>query len=242
MIDRAMILAAGFGTRMRHLTQDRPKPLIEIAGRTLIDRALDRVEAAGVKEAVINLHYFGTMIREHLSARSRPSIRFSDEQPVILETGGGVVQALPMLGDTFFVVNSDAVWTGPEPLAQLARAWDPAAMDALLLCCPKDRAHGYTRAGDFFLGDDGRLARRGEAAEAPLVYTGAQIIKASAFAGFEARPFSLNLVWNRLNDDGRGIHGLIHAGGWCDVGTPEGIAEAEAALAEAESGPRAARA
>ena len=232
MISHAMTLAAGFGTRMRHLTQHRPKPLIEVAGRTMIDRALDHLVVAGVPNAVVNLHHFGDQIRTHLDPRRDIRLSFSVEEPDILETGGGIVQALPLLGDgAFLVMNSDAIWCGPNPMLPLMSAWDPERMDALLLCVPKQRARGYTRTGDFFLEGDGQpLHRRGEAASAPHVYTGVQVIKPDCFDGLKPEKFSLNIVWNRLIAEGRGIHGLTYDGDWCDVGTPEGIGEAEEAL------------
>lgn len=222
----AMVMAAGFGTRMKALTADRPKPLLEVKGRALIDRALDHCVAAGVPRAVVNLHYLGDMIRAHLAGRTAPEIVFSPEDPV-LETGGGVVRALPLLGvGPFYTLNPDALFTGPAPLPALAAAWDPARMDALLLLVPRDAAVAHKGAGDFFR-DGGRLTRRGAAAEAPFVYTGAQIIAPEAFAGAPDGAFSLNLIWDRLLAAGR-LHGVVHRGGWVDVGTPEGLAAAEA--------------
>jgi len=229
-----MILAAGFGTRMRPLTHARPKPLIEVAGRALIDHALDRVAAAGVERAAINLHDRGAMIRTHLAGRVRPRLAFSEERPAILDTGGGVAQALALglIGPApFHVLNSDAIWTGPEPLATLAAAWAPQAMDALLLLVPRARAANYVRAGDFFL-DDGRPRRRCDAAAAPYVYSGAQILAPRALEGAPTGAFSLNCVWNRLLAAGR-LAAVVHQGGWVDVGTPEGIAVAERALEQA---------
>lgn len=235
MISHAMVLAAGFGTRMRHLTQFKPKPLIEVGGTPMIDRVLDHLDVAGVGQAVVNLHYFADQMRAHLQRRDSPRITFSLEEPEILETGGGIVQALPLLGPRpFLAVNSDAVWAGPNPMLPLFNAWDPERMDALLLCVPKAMACGYTRAGDFFL-EGGRIRRRGDAPAAPYVYTGVQIIKPDCFAGFAAEKFSLNVVWNRLIAERRGIHGLVYGGNWCDVGTPEGIEEAEAALRLAQA-------
>lgn len=230
----AMILAAGLGTRMRPLTDHCPKPLLKVAGRALIDLVLDHAAAAGVRRAVVNLHYLGPMIRAHLAGRVAPEILFSDEQPVILETGGGIVRALPLLGAApFHAVNSDAVWAGPNPLAVLAGAWDAARMDALLLLVPRERARGYARAGDFFLAVEGQAPeRRGGAASAPLVYTGAQIIAPGAFEGAPAGAFSVNLVWDALLARGR-LAAVTYPGAWVDVGTPAGLAEAGAALAGA---------
>jgi len=227
----AMILAAGLGTRMRPLTDTCPKPLLPLLGRPMIDLALDHAERAGVRRAVVNLHYLGGMIREHLAGRSAPEILFSEEQPEILDTGGGIAQALPLLGAApFYAVNSDAIWVGPNPLEALAAAWEPARMDALLLLVPRERARSYTRPGDFFLPSEGGVpVWRGKSEAAPLVYTGASIIAPGVFADAPRGPFPLwqaLTVWDR-------VAALTYAGGWVDVGTPAGLAEAEAALREA---------
>jgi N-acetyl-alpha-D-muramate 1-phosphate uridylyltransferase len=229
--DTAMILAAGLGTRMQPLTDTCPKPLLPLRGRPMIDLALDHATAAGVRRAVVNLHYLGGMIRDHLAGRDAPEILFSKEQPEILDTGGGIAQALPLLGTApFYTINSDAVWVGPNPLSALAAAWEPARMDALLLLVPRERARGYTRPGDFFLpGEGGAPARRGKAGTAPLVYTGAQIIAPEAFADAPGGAFSQNLIWDELLARGR-LAAVTYPGGWVDVGTPAGLAEAEAAL------------
>jgi MurNAc alpha-1-phosphate uridylyltransferase len=229
-----MVLAAGFGTRMGALTRTRPKPLLTVAGRTLIDHALDHVTDAGVRRAVVNLHYLGAQIRAHLAGRAEPEIAFSEEAPEILDTGGGVRQALPLLGaGAFYAINSDAVFAGPNPLGALADAWDPARMDALLLLVPAARARAYTRPGDFFLdAEGGPPRRRGAAPSAPFVFSGAQILSHGAFEGALRGPFSLNLVWDRLIAEGR-LAALTYPGDWVDVGTPEGLAEAERALAAA---------
>ena len=212
-----MIFAAGFGTRMGALTRDRPKPLIPVAGRPLIDHVLDLAQAAGIGRVVANAHYHAGMVAAHLAPRS---IAVSREQPEILETGGGLRQALPLLdGDPVFTANSDAIWTGANPFDQLVDGWDPARMDALLLCW-----HGPGRAGDFAL-ERGRLVRGG-----PLTFTGAQIIKAAVLDEIPDRVFTLNRVWDLLARRGR-LYGVLHRGGWCDVGRPEGIAEAERMLA-----------
>ncbi len=228
-----MILAAGLGTRMRPLTDNCPKPLLPLGGGAMIDLALDHAVAAGVRRAVVNLHYLGGMIRDHLAGRAAPEILFSDEQPEILDTGGGIAQALPLLGATpFYAINSDAIWVGANPLAVLAAAWDPARMDALLLLVPRGQARSYTRPGDFFLSVEGDVpTRRGDGETAPLVYTGAQIIAPGAFADAPKGAFSLNLVWDALLARGR-LAAVTYPGGWVDVGTPAGLAEAEAALRE----------
>ena len=249
---KAMVLAAGLGTRMRHLTADRPKPMVPVLGRTLIDRTLDRLAEIGVGETVVNLHYRPEMLRDHLAGREAPGVAFSDETGLLLETGGGVAKALPMLGDgPFIVVNSDNVWIGEEAFAPLIRAWDAEAMDALLLLARVEKAVGYSRAGDFFLdeiprsglepgpsaapqeapaqGRGGTLLRRGDHPTAPYVFTGAQVVSPTLFHDVPEGPFSLNLVWDRAIAAGRAF-GIVHPGAWCDVGTPEGLAEAEEAL------------
>lgn len=227
-----MVLAAGFGTRMGALTKDRPKPLIEVAGRALIDHALDAVAAAGVEEAVVNLHYRGEQIAAHLAPRDAPRIVYSPEEE-ILETGGGVARALPLLGaDPFFCLNADAIWTGAAPLPALAAAWDGARMGALLHLVRREDAIGHKGLGDFHRNAAGALTRRGaaEGAGPPYVFTGAQILTPGAFDDAPAGAFSTNVVWDRLIEDGR-LFGVVHEGAWVDVGTPEGVSLAEAALA-----------
>ena len=233
-LDTAMVMAAGFGTRMGALTADRPKPLLPVAGRALIDHALDLAAAAGVRRAVVNLHYRGEQVRAHLAGRTAPAIAFSEERPDILDTGGGLVHALPLLGDRpFAVLNSDAVFAGPNPLRALAAAWDPVRMDALMLLVPAAQARAYTRPGDFFLpAERAAPARRGDAASAPFVFTGAQIVAPGALAGAPAGAFSLNVVWDRLLAEGR-LAAVSWPGTWVDVGTPEGLAEAGRTLAAA---------
>ncbi len=226
-----MVFAAGFGTRMGALTADRPKPLLEVAGRSLLDRALDRAEAAGCPRAVVNLHYRGAQIRDHLAGRTAPEIAFSEEQPGILDTGGGLRAALPLLrpgAGPVLTLNSDAIWTGEDPVATLRAAWGPQ-VGALLHLVPREAAIGYTRPGDFFLEPDGRLRRRGAAATAPYVFTGAQLLLTGPLAALPAGAFSLNLLWDRLLDEGR-LFGAPGPGGWIDVGTPEGLALAERTL------------
>lgn len=221
-----MLLAAGRGTRMGALTATRPKPLVEVGGRALIDLALDRLEGAGVRRAVVNLHYFGAMIRDHLAVRSEPEIVFSEEE-TLLETGGGVLRALPLLGPApFFVMNADAVWSGADPLSALSGAWEGGRMGALLHLVRREDALGHQGPGDFFMDGEGRLSRRGAAAAAPFVFTGAEIIGPETFAGAPGGAFSLNLVWDRLIAEGR-LFGVVHEGRWADVGTPAGIALAE---------------
>lgn len=221
-----MLFAAGLGTRMGALTADRPKPLIEVAGKPLIDHALALADAAGIARTVANLHYLPEQIRTHLTGRK---IAFSDETDTILETGGGLKQALPLLGSgPVFTLNTDAVWTGENGLGELRRAWDPTRMDGLLLLVPKAAATGHTGPGDFDMDIVGRL-RRGRS----HVYTGAQILRTDGLSTIPDRVFSLNRLWDRMLEEGR-LYGCVHQGGWCDVGRPESIPLAETLLSEAE--------
>ena len=222
MPDAVMLFAAGFGTRMGALTAERPKPLIEVAGRPLVDHALEIAEGIAPRRIVANLHYLPDALEAHLAPRG---VALSRETPDILETGGGLRAALPLLGPgPVFTMNTDAVWDGPNPLALLRKAWDPARMDALLLCLPRDRALGHAGRGDFVIGPDGRAARG-----PGLVYAGAQIIEPSGLHDIPMRAFSLNLLWDRMLAAGR-LHAIAYPGRWCDVGRPEGIALAEAML------------
>lgn len=227
--DALMIFAAGFGTRMGALTANRPKPLIKVAGRALLDHALDLAEGAGLGRVAVNLHYLGDQIAAHLAPR--PDIALSWERAQILETGGGLRHALPLLGPgPVFTLNSDAVWTGPNPLATLRSAWR-AEMGALLLLAPPDHLRGHSGQGDFRVDAKGRISRCPKGA-AGLVYLGAQIIAPEGLRDIPDAVFSLNLLWDRMIAEGRAF-GVLHPGGWCDVGRPEGIAEAEAMLREA---------
>jgi MurNAc alpha-1-phosphate uridylyltransferase len=229
-----MVLAAGLGLRMRPLTLTRPKPLIALAGRTLLDRALDALAEAGITDAVVNTHYLGGMIAAHLAGRARPSVTLSPED-ALLETGGGVANALALLGGApFFVVNADIAWSdGPKPaLARLAESWTDG-MDALLLVQPVVSATGYDGAGDFDIAGDGRLRRRAGAG-APLVFTGVQLLHPRLFRGAPGGAFSLNVLYDRAEAAGR-LFGLAHDGGWYHVGTPTALAEAEALIAKVRS-------
>lgn len=224
----AMILAAGLGTRMGALTRDRPKPLIPVAGRPLIDHALAAVRDAGVERIVVNVHAHADVLRQHL-ARVAPEASIAHE-PLPLETAGGLRAALPLLGaGPVFTLNADVVWRGANPLTALAAAWRPS-MGALLALVPRADALGHHGPGDFRLERDGRLRRR-DGPTAPFVYAGAEIIDPAALEGFAEGPLSLNDVWDRLRADGR-LYGVIYRGGWVDVGRPEGIGLAEAELAE----------
>lgn len=222
-----MVFAAGFGTRMGALTADRPKPLIPVAGRALIDRALDLAAEAGCGPVVVNLHYLGQQIADHLAGRD---VQFSWERGRILETGGGLRRALPLLGaGPVATLNPDAVWTGPNPLIALFGAWDPVRMDGLLMVAPVGSVYPAGGRSDFSMDAHGRLSRHADGGGAGLVYLGAQIIKTDGLAAIDATVFSLNRLWDRMIAERRAF-GLIHTGGWCDVGRPEGIAEATAML------------
>lgn len=226
----AMVLAAGLGTRMRPLTDHLPKPLIKVAGKALIDHTLDRFADAGVRRAVVNVHYRADQMEAHLAHRRRPEIVISDERALLLETGGGLKKAEAHLGhDPIFCTNTDAILVdgaGEEPCAALAGAWREEAMDALLLLVPASLASGYDGAGDFDLMADGSLDwRRG--ASAPFVYTGLQIIRPSLLAGAPEGPFSLRLLWDKARAGGR-MKGVVHQGPWMHVGDPQGLALAEA--------------
>ncbi|WP_300518370.1 nucleotidyltransferase family protein [Aliiroseovarius sp.] len=218
--DAVMLFAAGFGTRMGALTANTPKPLIPVAGRPLIDHALDLTEGLTV---VANTHYLPEQLEAHLAPRG---VALSHE-PRILETGGGLRAALPLLGEgPVFTLNSDAVWIGSNPLDVLANAWQPDRMDALLMLIPRENARGHVGRGDFLVGPNGHLSRG-----PGLIYSGAQIVKTELLHKIEDDVFSLNILWNQMIDAGR-LYGIAHDGAWCDVGRPEGIAVAEAMLAD----------
>ncbi len=232
----AMVLAAGLGKRMRPLTATRPKPLVEVAGRTLLDRALDRVEAAGIGTAVVNAHYFADQIEAAVGARKGAlQVRLSDERAALLETGGGVTKALPLIdADPFFVINSDNMWIdgSADTLRLLAQRWDARIMDALLLLVPLARATGYEGRGDFHLDPFGAVTPRGEVRMAPFVYSGIQIIAKHLFDGETPKPFSMWRVWNKAIASGR-LYGAVHQGLWFHVGTPASVGETEGLLATA---------
>jgi N-acetyl-alpha-D-muramate 1-phosphate uridylyltransferase len=230
---RAMVFAAGLGTRMRPLTNDRPKALVEVAGKALIDWGLERLAGAGVSTAVVNVHHFPERLEGHLAARTAaPTIIVSDERDVLLETGGGLVRALPLLGDApLFTLNADTIWreTGGSALGALADAFDPDRMDAILLLAPRVGSIGYDGAGDFTRDGAGRLARRGDAPGAPWVYAGAQVIHPRVVQGLKEERFSLNRIWDGLLPQGR-LFGLPLDGLWLHVGDPAARDDAEAAL------------
>jgi MurNAc alpha-1-phosphate uridylyltransferase len=227
-----MVLAAGLGTRMRPLTNDRPKALVEVAGRPLIDHMLDRLAEAGVERAVVNVHWFADRLEAHLAGRSRPAIVISDERRQLLETGGGLKKARKLLGDDpVFVANIDSVWTENSPaIAALAAAWDPERMDTLLLLARREASIGFEGDGDFFLAEDGSLTFRGDAPSAPYAYMGVHITKPTLVDDQPKGPFSLTRIWRPMAEQGR-LHGLVLDGFWMHVGDPASRDEAEAKLA-----------
>ena len=228
----AMVLAAGLGLRMRPLTDGVPKPLLEVAGRPLIDHVLDKLAAAGVERAVVNVHRLADAIERHVTARRRPRIVISDERAQLMGTGGAVVKALPELGQApFFHVNSDTIWIdGVTPnLQRLAAAFEPERMDALLLLAPTATSIGYVGRGDFAMAADGSLRRRNEREVVPFVYAGAAVLTPTLFAGAPSGPFPLTLLFDRAAEAGR-LHGLRLEGVWMHVGSPDAIAAAEAAI------------
>jgi MurNAc alpha-1-phosphate uridylyltransferase len=230
-----MVLAAGLGVRMRPLTDAVPKPLVPVCGKALLDHVLDRLLAAGVGTAVVNVHHFADLIERHLAKRRAPNIVISDERAELLDTGGGVVKALPHLGAApFFHLNSDTIWIdGVRPnLTRLAEAFDASRMDGLLLLAAASSSIGYTGRGDFAMAADGALRRRDERAVVPFVYSGAAILAPALFAKAPPGRFSLNLLFDRAIASGR-LHGLRLEGTWMHVGTPEAVGAAEAAIAGA---------
>lgn len=229
----AMVMAAGLGKRMRPLTATRPKPLVEVAGKPLIDHVLDRLRTAGVENIVVNVHYLPGSVEAHLAANAGGlSVAISDEREQLLETGGGLVKAAPLIrDDPFLVVNSDNLWIdGPaDTLKLLASHWDSARMDALLLLVPHARAQNHRGLGDFHMDRAGRLRRREKAHIAPFVFTGIQIVSKALLRDAPEGPFSTNIFWNRAIEEGR-CFGAVHQGLWFDVGTPKSIVETDAFL------------
>ncbi len=230
-LTHAMVLAAGLGTRMRPLTDDRPKPLLELGGRSLLDHALDRLQAAGVAQVVVNAHWFGAQIEAAMARRTDPRIHLQREES-LLETGGGVAMALPRLGEApFAVVNGDAFWLdGPTPaLTRLAAAFDDAEMDALLLMVRTTQVEGAVGKGDFLLDPVGRMRRPKEREIAPYLFAGVQILSPRLFEGAPSGAFSLNRLYDAAIGRGR-LFGLVHDGLWFHLSTPEDLRHAEATL------------
>ena len=227
----AMVLAAGLGTRLRPVTETLPKPLVEIDGKSLLDHVIDRLVLAGVERIVVNTHYQAAMVAEQLARRDHPRIEISYEAE-LLDTGGGVGRALPLLDDVFFVVNADVFWLEARETAllRLARAFDPGAMDAILLLQPVVTAVGYDGDGDYFLAAAGRPRRRREREAAPFVFAGVQLLHRRLFDGTAQRIFSLIRLYDRAEAAGR-LHAIVHDGEWYHIGTPAGLATTRARLA-----------
>ncbi|MES1990381.1 MAG: nucleotidyltransferase family protein [Pseudomonadota bacterium] len=233
-IKRAMVMAAGKGTRMQPLTNAMPKPLVPFMGRPLIDHVLDRLEEAGIEEVIVNSHHFADMLEAHVLKRERPRIVLSDERGELLDTGGGAKKALPLLGDDPVITfNSDSVWyegdgTG-ENIRNLINYFDPDTMDALLMIADAGTTIGFVGRGDFHMDAEGRLTRRGDAAMAPCMFAGVQVIKPQLFAGGPSGAFSTNLIWDRLIAKGT-LFGHRMRGTWMHVGTPEDLEKSETFL------------
>ena len=231
-VTTAFVLAAGMGRRMQPLTDVVPKPLIHLGGRTLLDHVLDRLAAAGFERTVVNVHYKADQIEDHLAARTAPAITISDERDALLETGGGVMRALPLLGHAPFLIhNSDSVWLehGISNVERLLTAWNPETMDCLMLLADKATSLGYDGAGDFDLASDGRVSRRQKGTEAPYVFTGVSIADPRLFDGAPSGAFSLNVVWDLAIARGR-VSAILLDGTWMHAGTPEALADAEQRL------------
>ncbi len=230
----AMVMAAGLGKRMRPLTATRPKPLVEVAGKALLDHVLDRLRAAGVQRVVVNVHYLADALEAHLSTQVQDlEVAVSDERDLLLETGGGLKKALPLIDcDPFLAVNSDNFWVdGPtDTIKLLASHWDEQRMDALLLLVPHARAGNHSGMGDFHMDAVGRLARRTKGKVAPFVFTGIQLLAKHMLDGAPDGPFSTNLLWDRAIERAR-CFGVVHQGLWFDVGTPPAIKATEEVLA-----------
>lgn len=230
----AMIMAAGMGTRMMPLTATRPKPLIEVAGTTLLDHVLDQLRAAGVGRIVVNVHYLADQVEAHLALHAADfAVTVSDERELLRDTGGGLVKALPSIpDDPFFCVNADNWWTDDHgnALCRMAEAWDAERMDVLMLVVPFERAGNTKGTGDFDMDEAGRLSREGDERRRPYVWTGVQLLAKRLIKDPPADVFSTNVFWNRAIADGR-CFGLAHQGQWFDVGYPEAIGMTEAALA-----------
>ncbi len=229
----AMVMAAGLGKRMRPLTATRPKPMVQLAGKPLIDHCLDKLWDAGICNVVVNVHYLADSLEAHLEGVSYPmNIRISDEREKLLETGGGLIKALPMIEeDPFFCLNSDNIWMdGPQNVfEQLSSQWDTDKMDALLLLVPHQRACNYRGQGDFILDTSGRLARRKPRRVAPFVFSGIQLMSKKLISNAPQDAFSTNIFWDRAIAEGR-LYGVVHQSLWFDVGTPASIAPTEEML------------
>jgi MurNAc alpha-1-phosphate uridylyltransferase len=230
VITTAMILAAGLGTRMRPLTNHVPKPLVPVAGKTMLSRVFTHLREAKISKIVVNTHYLPSHIAEAVPAGTLIS-----HEDILLDTGGGVKNALPLLGEEpFFVLNGDSVWTGSETLQKMSRLWDESKMDALLLLIKRENAHGYQGKGDFFMEATGQLSRCGEAPGAPYVYGGVHILHLRLFEQSPSGSFSLNLTWNKALEKGR-LFGVPHEGEWFHIDTPDALKQYEPQVATLES-------
>jgi MurNAc alpha-1-phosphate uridylyltransferase len=229
--DTAMIMAAGLGKRMRPLTASQPKPLVRVAGKPMIDHALDKLVEAGIGAAVVNVHYLADSLEAHLAERKNVKVTISDERDELLETGGGIMKAKPNLPDPFFCLNADNIWLdGPQSaFHDLSQAWDAEKMDALLLVVPHERAANFKGQGDFHMSAEGRLSRREPGRIAPFIYTGIQLVSHRLLRDAPEGKFSTNILWSRAIEEGR-LFGASFTGHWFEVGTPEAIAPTELAL------------
>ncbi|UIP05978.1 nucleotidyltransferase family protein [Erythrobacter sp. SDW2] len=229
--DTAMVMAAGMGKRMRPLTASQPKPMVRVAGKPLIDHTLDRLAEAGVAKAVVNVHYLADALEAHLAPRRAPVITISDERAELMETGGGMIKALPHLPDPFFCLNSDNIWLdGPRnAFRELSDRWDPETMDALLLVVPHARAVNFDGMGDFHLDPMGRITRRKSGRIAPFIYTGIQIVSHRLLRDAPTGKFGTMLLWDRAIGEGR-LYGLPFTGLWFEVGAPQAIRPTETML------------
>jgi len=229
--DTAMVMAAGLGKRMRPLTATTPKPLVRVAGKPLVDHALDRLADAGVAKAIVNVHYLADALEAHVLDREAPKVTISDERGELLETGGGMIKAQAHLPDPFFCLNADNIWLdGPQnAFADLSARWNPDQMDALLLVVSHSRAANFGGEGNFYMAPDGVLSRRKPGRIAPFIYTGIQLISHRLLRDAPEGKFSTNILWNRAIEEGR-LYGLAFTGQWFEVGTPQAIAPTEDAL------------
>lgn len=229
--DTAMVMAAGMGKRMRPLTATQPKPMVRVAGKPLIDHALDRLSEAGVARAVVNVHYLADALEAHLALRDAPKVVISDEREALLETGGGMIKAQSQLADPFFCLNADNIWLdGPRgAFADLSERWNADEMDALLLVVPHIRAANFGGTGDFYMDPNGQLSRRKAGLIAPFIYTGIQLVSHRLLRDAPQGKFSTNILWNRAIEEGR-LFGVSFTGQWFEVGTPQAIAPTEDAL------------
>lgn len=223
----AMILAAGLGMRMRPLTNILPKPLLSVAGKTMLARAFDHLQRMGISKTVVNTHYLASLIEKAV-----PSNTLISHESTLLETGGGIKHAIPLLGEgSFFTLNGDSIWTGSESLKAMDSLWDTTSMDALLLLVPREKAHGHEGKGDFFMSPAGVLSRRGDAAEAPYIYGGVQLTSPRLFENAPLGAFSLNVLWDKAIQQGR-LWGYVHQGDWFHISTPQDLTQYEPLIKE----------